>query len=304
MDLTVSLKRNKNQNVMCCIEITTRGFSFVVSLVSAQGQNQVIVLERFDSMVANEISKKIKVIVEKYSLYGAPCVVVLHPTDYNLFLIDKPGVAKHELQQAAKWAVKDMVQYPLEQLILAVFPSPNKHKIFAVATEQALVMRVVEGLGAVGLRLFKVTVTELALMNVLYVADKMPDTYCFLYLAPNATLLLYVEHGMLSFVKRLPVLSQHQVQAKGSVDSGRVFVGELKKVFADLFHVQHKEVQHLVVSPGKIETAVLYDQIHKELGCTVTSLDLSHILTSSLSEQGGMLAEYMSTLGGSLYCEA
>ena len=46
----------------------------------------MIVLERFDSMVANEISKKIKVIVEKYSLYGAPCVVVLHPTDYNLFL--------------------------------------------------------------------------------------------------------------------------------------------------------------------------------------------------------------------------
>jgi hypothetical protein len=304
MDLTVTRKENKNQRVMCCVEITSRGFSLVVSLLADNGQNQVIVLERFESMVAAEISRKIKLVVEKYSLYGAPCIVVLHPTDYNLFLIDKPNVAKNELQKATKWVVKDMVQYPLDQLVMDVFPSPHKHKLFVVATEQNLIERIVDALGMVGLRLFKVTITELAIMKVLQASGQLPDSYCFLHVAQNTTLLLHVEHGLLSYVKRLPAMQKNAMgDGAQKLEQAKVFIGELKRVFSDLLNVHHKEVHNLVVSPGGLSLDAFITEAEKDLGCIVTLLNLSHVLTSSLNDQDAVVADYVSALGGSLYSE-
>jgi MSHA biogenesis protein MshI len=69
-----------------------------------------------------------KVLAEKIQSLGfeqTRCNFVLAPDDYSLLLVEAPNVEPAELASAAKWKIKDMIDRPLEQLAISVFPVPR-----------------------------------------------------------------------------------------------------------------------------------------------------------------------------------
>ena len=64
------------------------------------------------------------------------CNFVLSPDDYSLLLVEAPNVEPAELAAAAKWKIKDMIDRPLEQLAVSVFPVPrDAYRAAAAAVE-------------------------------------------------------------------------------------------------------------------------------------------------------------------------
>ncbi|MGV3591414.1 MAG: hypothetical protein ACO1PZ_06970, partial [Gammaproteobacteria bacterium] len=76
------------------------------------------------------------------------CNFVLSPDDYSLLLVEAPNVEPSELAAAAKWKIKDMIDRPLDQLAVSVFPVPadayrsQRDMLYVVAADRRKVQQV------------------------------------------------------------------------------------------------------------------------------------------------------------------
>lgn len=109
--------------------------------------------------------------IEACELQGAPGHLVLAPGSYRMLQIEAPQVADNELRQAATWAVRDLIDFPLEDAVVDIFPPPEsarrgKPQINVVVTRRAHVCALVDALKGRHLKLRSIDIPELAQRNV------------------------------------------------------------------------------------------------------------------------------------------
>src|SRR5690606_37785755 len=63
--------------------------------------------------------------VEELQLAGSECNAVLAPRDYNLYLVEAPNVEQAEMRAAVRWKIKDMLDMPVDEAVVDVFPLPE-----------------------------------------------------------------------------------------------------------------------------------------------------------------------------------
>ena len=61
----------------------------------------------------------------QYNKRGLPCIVSLHPADYQLLLVESPNVPEKELHNAMRWRLKDLLNYPVEHAVYDLFKVPD-----------------------------------------------------------------------------------------------------------------------------------------------------------------------------------
>jgi MSHA biogenesis protein MshI len=94
--------------------------------------------------------------------------VVLHPTMYAVYFVDRPEVEDDELSEAVRWKIKDLVDAPLKDLIIDAFAVPedayrgNQKKVYAFATDKILLKDIVAQLRKLPIKLLGITISELA----------------------------------------------------------------------------------------------------------------------------------------------
>jgi MSHA biogenesis protein MshI len=94
--------------------------------------------------------------------------VVLHPTMYAVYFVDRPEVEDDELSEAVRWKIKDLVEAPLKDLIIDAFAVPedayrgNQKKVYAFATDKILLEDIVAQLRKLPIKLLGITISELA----------------------------------------------------------------------------------------------------------------------------------------------
>ncbi|MDP1756630.1 MAG: hypothetical protein Q8L38_04170, partial [Pseudohongiella sp.] len=64
--------------------------------------------------------------VEEQGLANAACSCVLSPRDYNVYLVEAPQVEPDEISSAVRWKVKDLLDMPIEDAVIDVFPVPEE----------------------------------------------------------------------------------------------------------------------------------------------------------------------------------
>lgn len=97
--------------------------------------------------------------------------LVLAPELYNVSLIDRPDVDQADLKDAARWAIQDQVEYPMESATLDVFELPRsasreRPMVFVVSVKTDLLKTLQEQVNAAGLQLASIDVTEMSLRNL------------------------------------------------------------------------------------------------------------------------------------------
>jgi MSHA biogenesis protein MshI len=116
-----------------------------------------------------ERQKIIESFVNEHQLKGQPCTLVLHPRCYQLLLTDKPEVEDDEVAGALPWKVKDLLHYPLEDVLLQHFMLPEdafsrrQQMLYVVAVPKAALDQMADMIEAADLHLDSVDVTELVL---------------------------------------------------------------------------------------------------------------------------------------------
>lgn len=148
------------------------------------------------------------------------CTTLLTQADYRLLQIDAPAVPTEEREQAVRWRLKDLVDFPVENAAIGVLDIPLKD---GSGGRQPTAFAVIAPAQAVGerMRLFDnakvplgaIDVPELAQRNVAVLFEEPNRGLAFLGLVDGEGLLTITYGGELYLVRRIDVSAKVLAEA-------------------------------------------------------------------------------------------
>ncbi len=140
-------------------------------------------------------------------LRRAGCALVLPRTEYRLVITTAPSVPEEEMAEAVRWRIQDLVDFPVDDAVLDVFPmGDGNHRggeelIYTVVAPHETVRRRIHQARNAGLRVHTVGIPELALRNIAARLPEAPEGVMLVHPRPAYIGVLLVRGGRL-FVAR------------------------------------------------------------------------------------------------------
>lgn len=134
---------------------------------------------------------------------------VLPDNCYQVLLVEVPNVPDDEVNAAARWQIKDMLDFPVDDTVVELFRLPEQSRAagkpmgYAVAARRQSVQEHVALLEDAGVPLDVIDIPELCTRNI---ATLLPqDTYgvAFLHFTQNHGILTITRRGVLYLVRRI-----------------------------------------------------------------------------------------------------
>ena len=105
------------------------------------------------------------------NLNDCQLAICLESSHFNLSFIETPAVEQSELLQALTWKVKDLIDYPLEELVLDYVDVPvtksGNAMVYTVTARESSIRRIIDHIHATAWELERIDIPALALQNVL-----------------------------------------------------------------------------------------------------------------------------------------
>lgn len=255
--------------------------------------------------------------VREHGLEDCDCVAVLRPELYALRQIDPPAVSPGELREAARWAIKDLVDWSVEDAVVDVFPAPEVRgrapRINVVAVRRAIAAQVGETARRARLRLRAIDVTELALRNLTSLLPEDARGAALLALEPPIGLLTLTREGWLWFTRqlesdpeRLEAAAAEALEEKlepGS-EGARSLEGLLLEVQRSFDYYEHQLGQPvpagLLLAPTRAPSESLRAWLAQNLAVPVRELDLTELCESRERLPRKLQAAALAAVGGAL----
>jgi MSHA biogenesis protein MshI len=190
---------------------------------------------------------------------------VLNETDYELLLVETPDVRPDEIKAAARWRLKDSIDFPIEEAVVDVFDIPEPARrtgprmMYAVAARRQAVTRQVELLKAAARQLDVIDIPELALRNVAALLPEATDGLIFLWLHEDRAQILVIKQGVLYLARSVRLDEAPAGDESGPLAGPRGLEAvalELQRSM-DYFesHYEQAALTHLVVAPSDERSA-------------------------------------------------
>jgi len=143
------------------------------------------------------------------SLKSYACTTLMRDGEYSLSQVDAPPVPREERKEALRWAIKEMVSYPVESACIDVLDIPNSGLpegrsagVIVVSAAEPAVRSCVAPFEAAKVRLAAVDIPELAQRNVAALLEDENRGLAFLRIDENGMMLTLTFHGELIAVRR------------------------------------------------------------------------------------------------------
>jgi MSHA biogenesis protein MshI len=149
--------------------------------------------------------------VQSQGLGGSPAATFLFREDYNLQVVDAPKVPAGEMLAALRWQLADLLDFPVQEAVLAALPVPDTEgqQIFAVAARQSVIQERVDLLRGAGLQPFYVGIIDLALRDLCWLLPEEAGGVGLLLVETRSSHLILVQGGSYRFGRPLPLGSAH-----------------------------------------------------------------------------------------------
>jgi MSHA biogenesis protein MshI len=149
----------------------------VAIAVSNSDRSSIEAVENIEFSDANAATL-IKQWVSRHKLDGADCNLVLPPAQSFLMQVQKPPVPEEELAQALVWAVKDSLEYSVDEAAIDAFPVPEDSlrgrdpMMNVVGARKTIIREHLKLVEAAGLTTRAIDIAELSLRNI---ADRLAE---------------------------------------------------------------------------------------------------------------------------------
>jgi len=147
--------------------------SVTLAHVSSPDKNPELKLcQEFKAETAADKVKVLEKQVEKLGLEDTRASFILSPSDYKLFLVESPEVEAGEMAGAVKWKIKDLIDQPVDEMAITVFPVPDdayrsqNEMVYAVAARKSRIHEIVNMVNQTGLVLDVIDIPELVMKNL------------------------------------------------------------------------------------------------------------------------------------------
>ena len=144
-------------------------------------------------------------------LRNAQALLVLDAEHYNTYPLPAPSVPPHEVREALRWKLRELLTYPPEDAVidfvhLARAPhASDAESVFAVAAPRLSVAQATSALLAAGVDLQAVDIAEMAQRNLLTGLPGADAGSALLGIEDSSALLTVVHQGALCFARRIQI---------------------------------------------------------------------------------------------------
>lgn len=187
------------------LEVRADGIAIALAKPNESGQF-CIATSKFQECKAAERVKVLTQLVDDLDAKGMPCNLVLPSKQYQTYPIEKPNVEESELADAAKWRVKDLLDFDFNDAVTDIYDFPSDalrgrpEQLNVVVCRSAIIKEVINLVSESGLELESIDIIDLALRNVAArISDDEHKAQAVLYLRNGAGMMVLVKNGNLYF---------------------------------------------------------------------------------------------------------
>lgn len=202
-------KNNKQMGSNIGIEVTPDGIAFA-RVEKAEDGTFVLTACQYIEGEGDSLTEFTRDAVNELGLEGMNTNLCLSHMDYSIQLADKPNVPDEELNTALSFQVKDLLDFPMEEALVAAFPFPDDAqrggdlKTFAAATRKKNVSDEVELINSTGLQVTSVDIPELCLRNISQFTEKGLGI-AVVIMTPNRGSVTFIKNGWFYLSRRFDV---------------------------------------------------------------------------------------------------
>jgi MSHA biogenesis protein MshI len=275
-----------------------------LALAERNAESEPFTLLACDSVPVDnpkKLAKSLATLARRYQLTGMPTQLILEPDYYRLIQVDQPKVAERELPAAVKWLVKDLIDFPVSEAAIDVFPMParsgSQNKCNVVVAKAADIANIQLAATQAGLELVGMGIAELALNALLSRLASAEYGVAIVVLQPSAHLFSVSLDGELYYSRQL------------SADYGESIVGNedlLDKLGLEIQRsLDHYQSQARQPAPGNIvlinlgeDDEHLLEALNSRLAGALSLLDFSELLVLPDEIDQMALSQYTLALAG------
>ena len=224
---------------------------------------------------------------------------VLDPGEYQLLLVEAPDVLPAEVKAAVRWRLKDLIDYPVADAIVDVFPIPEPARrsatkmMYAVAARRHAIEQHVAVMRGASSALDVIDIPELALRNL---ASKLPEAaqgLILLWLNEDSAQLFVIKGDMIYLSRQVSFATGGQPDPiESHVDAVSLELQRSMDYFES--HYEQAPLAHLVIAPGDGRARQLQAALADQTSLNIQILDLRRAVDTadeSLSaDRGSVLA--------------
>ncbi len=248
-------------------------------------------------------------VVTEFGLKHCRCNLVLSSQDYNLLLVEAPAVEPHEMASAVRWRIKDLIDRPVEELVVDTFRVPadayrnnSSGMVYAVAARRGRIVEMVDVIGQGGLALESIDIPELVLKNLssLYMDDS--NGLAFLDLRESGSKLNITRGGNIYLTRHIN--TQVAAESVGGPDWESLrerLVLEIQRSL-DYYESQMGQghISRLLVAPRAGDGELLASQLREGMGLNVEVMDLEPVISDEGSLPMEVQQSCLLAIGGAL----
>jgi len=292
-----------------CVGLKLSEFGVALSYGTAvDGEFEVQFVE-YTQVAPDDQLEFVKNWVSQHKLKNADCHFILNQQDYELELIEAPQVAEDEMRDAVRWRLKELIQIPLEEAAVDVFPLPEDayrgrmKMMYAVATPKAIIQQHIKFMRQAGLAPAVIDIPEMCLRNIsLYLPEMEHGTVALLKMHENNGDMVMYSHDALYLTRHIEMGYSSFVHEPGalSLDNGVM----VERLILDLQRsLDYYESQlgkgvasKIFVLPIEEESVHLTDDLQSHIDTPILNFDCrEHIpfatgANPSISEQAHCLS--------------
>jgi MSHA biogenesis protein MshI len=227
-----------------------------------------------------------------YDLGRAPLSAVIGANDYQLAQIPAPEVPDAEMRAAARWRMRDVMDFALDDATVDVFDVPEgrdrtaRRTLFAVATRGDVPQFISMVLGRLTDHLDVIDIPELCQRNLCTLLPQELKGVAFVLLRDDHAQMVVVRQGRLFVARRFDYDASLQISDDGATSQRAVDANtlalELQRSL-DYYETQFDQpaITDLVVAPANALTPQLAEEVTALTGVRVHPFTLNeHIDTA------------------------
>lgn len=241
--------------------------------------------------------------VEALGLAGLPVNLLLAASDYQLLLVERPEVPPAELGAAIRWRIRDLVNAPLDSLVVDALPLPadayrgRTPMAYCAVLPRARMQALADWVEGAGLRLRSIDIPEMALRNLGLLAGAEGQNLAVLLVGARNGLVCVQHGGDLYMARRI----EHGQDNRG--EQSALLALEVQRSL-DYFesHLGKGAVSRLCLLPLAEQEELLLAELRQRLSLRIERLALDRLFAGAplLALPQAQQAQYLPAIGAAL----
>jgi len=272
------------------------------------GAPELICCEELSASGADERSRALDKLIQKYKLEKTRTSFVLSPNDYKLLLVEAPNVEPDEMAGAVKWKIKDLVGHPIEEMAITVFDVPEgayraqANMVYAVAARKPRIHDIIELVQNADLELVAIDIPELVMLNLIDSCADDEQGLAFLDLREDGSTLNLSRQGEIYLTRRLNTRIDDQVM--NTDEWGAIRERLIVEIQRSLDYYQSQMGQPLVpkvmIAPRPNDAKKLAEELKTAMAVDVDCMDIQSCLKSVQNVTPQLQQTCLLAIGGAM----